>query len=275
MGSRVVVIIPARFESTRLPGKPLADLHGRPMIAHVYERARRVRGVDRVIVATDDERIQAAVAKFGGEVMMTSPAHRTGTDRLAEAVQGLDAEIVVNVQGDLPLLDPAMVEAALAPLRADEGLPMATIKTAIRAREEYENPNVVKVVCDAAGYALYFSRSPLPYHRDRGIGSSPHPVPLPEGEGTLGEGTVFGFKHIGLYVYRRDFLLTFARLAPTPLEQAEQLEQLRALEHGFRIKVAEVASASIEVDTPADLERARLHGKDDQLATGGTGRRGA
>ena len=274
MGSRVVVIIPARFESTRLPGKPLADLHGRPMIAHVYERARRVRGVDRVIVATDDERIQAAVAQFGGEVVMTSRAHRTGTDRLAEAVHGLDAEIVVNVQGDLPLLDPVMVESALAPLRADDGLPMATIKTAIRSREEYENPNVVKVVCDAAGYALYFSRSSLPYHRVSGVVSSPHPVPLPEGEGTIDERAVFGFKHIGLYVYRRDFLLTFARLAPTPLEQAEQLEQLRALEHGFRIKVAEVAAASIEVDTPADLERARMY-TNDQSATGGTGRRGA
>jgi 3-deoxy-manno-octulosonate cytidylyltransferase (CMP-KDO synthetase) len=265
MGSRVVVIIPARYESTRLPGKPLADLHGRPMIQHVYQRAQRVHGVDRVLVATDDERIRAAVAAFGGDVVMTSGAHRTGTDRLAEAATGLDADVVVNVQGDLPLLDPAMVEAALAPLRADAGLPMATIKTAIRAREELDNPNVVKVVTDAAGYALYFSRSPVPYRRDGGA--------------------ELGFKHIGLYVYRREFLLTFARLAPTPLERAEQLEQLRALEHGFRIKVAAVDAASIEVDTPADLERARaaLRGTGDdfpatsnqQPATGGAGRRGA
>jgi 3-deoxy-manno-octulosonate cytidylyltransferase (CMP-KDO synthetase) len=264
MGSRVVVIIPARYESTRLPGKPLADLHGRPMIQHVYERAQRARHVDRVLVATDDERIRAAVAGFGGDVVMTSGAHRTGTDRLAEAASRLDADVVVNVQGDLPLLDPAMVEAALAPLRADAGLPMATIKTAIVSREEWENSNVVKVVCDAEGYALYFSRSSVPHHRD-----------------SVG----FGFKHIGLYVYRRDFLLTFARLAPTPLEQAEQLEQLRALEHGFRIKVAEVASASIEVDTPSDLERARaaLRAASDQSpaindqrpAPGGAGGRGA
>ncbi|MGH7785444.1 MAG: 3-deoxy-manno-octulosonate cytidylyltransferase [Candidatus Binatia bacterium] len=237
MGSRVVVIIPARYESTRLPGKPLADLNGQPMIQRVYDRAARVRDVDRVLVATDDERIRAAVAGFGGDVVMTSAAHRTGTDRIAEVAQSLDADIVVNVQGDLPLLDPAMVDAAVAPLRADAGLPMATIKTAIRTREERDNPNVVKVVTDRDGYALYFSRHALPYHRD--------------GDGGLGH------KHIGLYVYRRDFLLSLAQLAPTPLEQAEQLEQLRVLEWGFRIRVAEVDAASIEVDTARDLERAR------------------
>jgi 3-deoxy-manno-octulosonate cytidylyltransferase (CMP-KDO synthetase) len=239
MGSRVVVIIPARYESTRFPGKPLADLHGQPMIQRVYERARATRGVDRVLVATDDARIRAAVDGFGGDVAMTSPAHRTGTDRIAEVAAGLDADVIVNVQGDLPLLDPAMVDAAVAPLQADAGLPMATIKTALRTREERDNPNVVKVVTDRDGYALYFSRSPLPYDRD----------------GALGAG--LGYKHIGLYAYRREFLLSFARLAPTPLERAEQLEQLRALEWGFRIKVAEVAAASIEVDTPRDLDRAR------------------
>ncbi|MBI1815344.1 MAG: 3-deoxy-manno-octulosonate cytidylyltransferase [Deltaproteobacteria bacterium] len=240
MGSRVVAIIPARYESTRLPGKPLADIHGQPMIQRVYERAQRAAGVDRVLVATDDARIRDAVAHFGGEVVMTSAAHRTGTDRIAEVVANLDADIVVNVQGDLPLLDPTMVAAAVAPLRAESGLPMATIKTAIRGDEELRNPNVVKVVTDRDGFALYFSRSPLPYWRD---GAAP--------------ADVLAHKHIGLYVYRRDFLLTFARLAPTPLEQAEQLEQLRALEWGFRIKVVEVAAASIEVDTARDLERAR------------------
>lgn len=240
MGSRVVVIIPARYESTRLPGKPLADLHGQPMIQRVYERACLTRDVDRVVVATDDERIRAAVDAFGGDVAMTSRAHRTGTDRIAEVAAALDADVVVNVQGDLPLLDPAMVEAAVAPLGADPGLSMATISTAIHSREELENRHVVKVVSDRDGYALYFSRSPLPYCRDG--------VPR---DGALGH------KHIGLYAYRRDFLLSFAQLAPTPLEQAEQLEQLRALEWGFRIKVVAVAAASIEVDTPADLERAR------------------
>ena len=238
MGS-VVVVIPARYESTRLPGKPLADLHGQPMIQRVYVRAARAPGVDRVLVATDDARIRAAVERFGGEVVMTARGHRTGTDRIAEVAAGLDADVIVNVQGDLPLLDPAMVAAAVAPLRSDAGLPMATIKTAIHTPEELHNPNAVKVVTDRDGFALYFSRSPLPFWRDGA---------RPEG---------LAYKHIGLYGYRRDFLLTFARLAPTPLEQAEQLEQLRALEWGFRIKVAEVAAASIEVDTEQDLERAR------------------
>jgi 3-deoxy-manno-octulosonate cytidylyltransferase (CMP-KDO synthetase) len=239
MGARVVAIIPARYESTRLPGKPLADLDGQPMIQRVYERAARASGVERVLVATDDARIRDAVQRFGGDVVMTGREHRTGTDRVAEVARGLDAEVIVNVQGDLPLLDPSMLGAAVAPLLADGGLPMATISTPIRSREEFTNPNVVKVVTDRDGYALFFSRSPLPHHRDG----------APSG--------VLGHKHIGLNVYRRDFLLSFAQLAPTPLEQAEQLEQLRALEWGFRIRVTEVEAASIEVDTPRDLERAR------------------
>lgn len=239
MGARVVVIIPARYESTRLPGKPLADIDGQPMIQRVYERAAQARGVERVLVATDDTRIRDAVRGFGGDVVMTGREHRTGTDRIAEVARTLDAEVVVNVQGDLPLLDPAIVGAALAPMLADAGLPMATISTPITSREDFANPNVVKVVTDRDGYALYFSRSPLPCHRDG----------APSG--------ALGHKHIGLYVYRRDFLLSFAELAPTPLEQAEQLEQLRALEWGFRIKVTAVEAASIEVDTPRDLERAR------------------
>ena len=239
MGSRVVAIIPARYESTRLPGKPLADINGQPMIQRVYERALRAEGVDRVLVATDDRRIETAVKQFGGDVVMTSAAHCTGTDRLAEVVANLDAEIVVNVQGDLPCLDPAMVATAVAPLRNDAGLPMATVKTAIRNEEDVRNPNVVKVVTDRDGFALYFSRSPLPYWRDAAGASD------------------VGYKHIGLYAYRRDFLLTFAGLAPTPLERAEKLEQLRALEWGFRIKVAETRAVGVEVDTPHDLERAR------------------
>jgi len=229
------------------------------MIQHVYERAQRARGIDRVVVATDDDRIRAAVEAFGGDVVMTGRTHPTGTDRIAEVAASLDADVVVNVQGDLPLLDPSMVDAAVAPLRDDKGLPMATIAAAIHTRQELENPNVVKVVTDRDGYALYFSRSPLPYHRD---GAS---------DGAL------GYKHIGLYAYRRDFLLSFARLAPTLLEQAERLEQLRALEWGFRIKVTEVAAASIEVDTPEDLQRARAalarlsarQGGDDQPPTTG------
>jgi 3-deoxy-manno-octulosonate cytidylyltransferase (CMP-KDO synthetase) len=239
MGLRVVAIVPARYESTRLPGKPLALIDGKPMIQHVYERTRAVQLIDHVLVATDDARIAAAVREFGGAVAMTSPTHESGTDRIAEVASGLDAEIVVNVQGDLPFLDAPTVGAAIALLRADAALPMATVKTPVREAVEMDNPNVVKVVTDRDGYALYFSRSPLPYWRSPAEG-------------------VRGYKHIGLYAYRRDFLLTFARLAPTPLERAEKLEQLRALEWGFRIKVAETSGGvGIEVDTPEDLERAR------------------
>jgi len=239
MSSEVVAIVPARYASTRFPGKPLAVIHGKPMIQHVYERTRAVGLVERVLVATDDARIAATVQHFGGEVVMTDATHRSGTDRIAEVARGLDAEIVINVQGDLPFLEGAMLEAPLALMRGDGALPMATVKTAIRDRTEMENPNVVKVVTDRDGCALYFSRSPLPYWRDQ-----------------AGE-SVLGYKHIGLYVYRRDFLLRFARLAPTPLERAEKLEQLRALEWGYRIKVATVDYTGIEVDTPQDLERAR------------------
>ena len=238
MGSRVVAIVPARFESTRLPGKPLALIGGKPMVQHVYERTCAARGVERALVATDDERVAAAVRGFGGEVVMTRPTHPSGTDRIAEVAESLTAAVVVNVQGDLPFLDPDMVEAALAPLLADATLPMATVKTAIRTPAEMDNPNVVKVVTARNGDALYFSRSPLPYWRD-------------------GAADTLGFRHIGLYAYRRDFLLRFARLAPTPLEQAEKLEQLRALEWGYRIGVAATEWHGIEVDTPEDLERAR------------------
>jgi len=232
-------MIPARYESTRLPGKPLALIQGKPMIQHVYERTRAVDLVDRVLVATDDARIATAVRDFGGEVVMTSPQHQSGTDRIAEAAGGLDADIIVNVQGDLPFLEPGMVRAAVELLREDTALPMATVKAPIREAREMANPNVVKVVTDRDGYALYFSRSPLPYWR-----------------GVANNGAL-GYKHIGLYAYRREFLLRLARLAPTPLEQAEKLEQLRALEWGFRIKVAETTCEGIEVDTPQDLERAR------------------
>jgi 3-deoxy-manno-octulosonate cytidylyltransferase (CMP-KDO synthetase) len=252
MGSKVVAIVPARYESTRLPGKPLALIDGKPMIQHVYERARRVALVQGVLVATDDARIAAAVRGFGGEAVMTRADHPSGTDRVAEVAAHLDADVIVNVQGDLPFLEAMMVDAAVAMMRADAALPMATLKTPIHSDAEMLNPNVVKVVTDREGYALYFSRSPLPYWREA----------VPAGAA----GGIRGYKHIGLYVYRRDFLLSFARLAPTPLEQAERLEQLRALEWGFRIRVAETAAVGIEVDTPHDLERARSMAADSQAS---------
>lgn len=210
------------------------------MIEHVYRRTSAVPGMDRVVVATDDERIAAAVRAFGGELAMTRPEHPSGTDRIAEVAAGLDCDIVVNVQGDLPFLEPDMVHRTVEMMREDPALPMATVKTPIHDPAEMANCNAVKVVTDRDGYALYFSRSPLPFWRD-GVA-----------------GPVLGHRHIGLYGYRRDFLLRFAKMAPTPLEQAEKLEQLRALESGYRIRVAEVEDGTgVEVDTPRDLERAR------------------
>lgn len=240
-----IAIIPARFASTRFPGKPLADLLGKPMIQHVYERVVQADGIDRVIVATDDERIAAAVRAFGGDVEMTRTDHPTGTDRLAEVAQRIDAQWIVNVQGDEPLIDPRMIAQALEPLRRDPDIVMGTLKTPIANVEEYLNPNVVKVVTDQQGFALYFSRAAIPHGRDLGSDLS---AALPQ---------ISAFKHVGLYVYRRDFLLAFPRLAATPLEGLEKLEQLRALEHGYRIHVVETDLVSLGVDTPADLELAR------------------
>jgi 3-deoxy-manno-octulosonate cytidylyltransferase (CMP-KDO synthetase) len=245
----IVAIIPARFGSTRLPGKPLSQIHGKAMVQHVWERARRARSVDRVLVATDDERVAEAVRAFGGEVAMTSRAHATGTDRLAEAVAGLDADIVVNVQGDEPMLDFSFVDAAVAPLRADPALAMSTVSLPLTDVEEMLSPAVVKVVVDARGDALYFSRSPIPFVRD-----------AVDRQASAAQAVARGLarKHVGLYAYRREALLRFAALAPTPLEQAESLEQLRALHHGIAVRVVPVeGSAGVAVDTLQDLERVR------------------
>ncbi len=239
----VVAIIPARYGSTRFPGKPLALLRHAPMIQHVYERTCLVQGLDRVLVATDDERIARTVHGFGGDVVMTSSTHPTGTDRLAEAARPLTADIIVNVQGDLPRFPPQMVEEAVIRLQESPEAAMATVRTPIYDDEEWRNPNVVKIVTDRNGYALYFSRSPIPCYRDA--------VPA-----SKGQGEALAFRHIGLYVYRRDFLLTFTTLAPTPLEEAEKLEQLRALEWGKKICVTQTERPTIEIDTPEDLIRA-------------------
>lgn len=245
--ARIVAVIPARYQSSRFPGKPLADLAGQPMIAHVYQRAAAAPGIDAVLVATDDARIAAAVEAFGGQVRMTRSSHRTGTDRIAEVAVDLDCDIILNVQGDLPLLEPGMIAQVVEPLRDDPELPMATLSRPITDPAELTNPNVVKVVSDRSGNALYFSRAALPYVRDPSPGRDrPHP-----------------FKHFGLYAYRRDFLLTLTTLPQTPLELAESLEQLRVLEHGYHIRVVETHYDIVEVDTPEDLERAR------QLMTAG------
>jgi 3-deoxy-manno-octulosonate cytidylyltransferase (CMP-KDO synthetase) len=234
--TRIVAIIPARYESSRFPGKPLALIAGRPMIEHVYRRVAS-SSVDLVLVATDDARIAEAVRAFGGCVVMTG-THRSGTDRLAEVAQSLACDIVVNVQGDEPLIEPQLIDHALAPL-ADPTVQMSTVRR-IAGAEELQNPNVVKVVVDRDGFALYFSRAPIPYRRSAG-----------------GPPAAVAWTHVGLYVYRRSLLLQLASLAPTPLEQSEMLEQLRALEHGVRIATVETTTETVGVDTPEDLERVR------------------
>jgi 3-deoxy-manno-octulosonate cytidylyltransferase (CMP-KDO synthetase) len=246
----IVAIIPARFGSTRLPGKPLSDIHGKPLVQHVHERVLQARGLDRVLVATDDERIAGVVRAFGGEAVMTSTDHATGTDRLAEAVGSTDARIVVNVQGDEPLLDPRAIEAVLAPFAEDPALPMSTVSVPLRDPAEVLSPHVVKVITDARGEALYFSRSPIPFVRSL-MGD-----PARAAEAVVRRG--LARKHLGLYAYRREALVRFASLPPAPLEEAEGLEQLRALHHGMAIRVVEKdLDGGVAVDTPEDLERVR------------------
>ena len=234
---RVVGIIPARLAATRLPNKPLLPIAGKTMIQRVWERARGARSLAEVAVATPDEAIARAVEAFGGRAIMTSDAHRSGTDRVAEAVGSMEATIVVNIQGDEPLLDPTTIDRAVEPLLADPGVAMTSLMCPCPP-EERDRPSTVKVVCDRAGNALYFSRSTIPHQRDASGGARV-------------------MQHIGLYAYRRERLLLLSSLAPTPLESTECLEQLRALEHGLGIRMVEVARAPLSVDTPEDLERVR------------------
>lgn len=236
---RIAGVIPARFGSTRLEGKPLVDIQGKPMIQHVYECACKARSLSQVLVATDDERVLRAVGEFGGTAVMTSPDHVSGTDRIAEVAGRLAADIVVNIQGDEPLLEPAIIDECVEPMLNDPAVVMATVMKQI-PESSYQDPGVVKVVCDLKGRALYFSRSLLPYPRNR-------------------TDAFRVFEHLGVYAYTKDFLLRFAKLPPTPLERIEGLEQLRALEHGFPIHVVETQSRGelVSVDTLEDLEQVR------------------
>lgn len=231
---KVLCVIPARYASTRLPGKPLALIAGKPMIQHVYERASRAAIPSEVVVATDSELVAEAVRNFGGKVMMTSPEHPSGTDRLAEvALSYGDADVIINVQGDEPMIPPEIIDRLAQAFEDNEDLNMATLKT-VMDEADYNNPNTVKVVTDQNGYALYFSRSLLPYPRNK-------PADFKV------------YKHVGIYAYRRSFLLSYAAYEPTPLEQIEGLEQLRVLENGERIKVLECKFKGIGIDTPEDL----------------------
>ncbi len=243
------VVIPARYASTRLPGKPLADIAGQPMIVRVAAAARGAR-TDGVWVATDDERIAAAVRQHGFDAVMTRTDHASGTDRIAEVADQLgwnDEDIVVNVQGDEPLLDPALIEAVATALHGNPDAAMATAAHPLSVAADMFNPNVVKVVCDVRGRALYFSRAPIPWDRDRFVETRDElPADLP------------AQRHIGLYAYRVSFLRRFGRLAVSPLERCESLEQLRALWHGYPIQVVTVDHPPAPgVDTPEDLERVR------------------
>jgi 3-deoxy-manno-octulosonate cytidylyltransferase (CMP-KDO synthetase) len=235
---KILGVIPARYASSRFPGKVLSLISGKSMLQHVWERASLARYLTGTVIATDDESVFQEARRFGAAVRMTRADHPSGTDRVAEVASAETAEIIVNIQGDEPLIDPAAIDAAVLPLADDPGLVMGTLKKKIEDPREVTDPNVVKVVTDRAGNAIYFSRSTIPYVRDR-----------QEAAATV------HYKHIGLYVYRRDFLLAYPDLPAGPLERAERLEQLRALENGFSIRVMETEYESLGVDTPEDLER--------------------
>jgi 3-deoxy-manno-octulosonate cytidylyltransferase (CMP-KDO synthetase) len=249
----VVAIIPARFSSSRLPGKPLLEIAGRPMVLHVVERALAAGCVSRAVVATDDERVYGAVRGAGYEALMTSPEHASWSDRLAEAAAQVEADLIVNVQGDEPLISPRTIERAVEALVGDGEASVSTAWEPAESAADVLSADVVKVVVDGRGRALYFSRSPVPYPRDAVRRHGSLEKALEKEPGLL---ATFR-KHTGLYVYRRAFLLEYARRQQTPLERAESLEQLRVLEHGFSIRVVEAASPSIGVDTAEDLRRVR------------------
>lgn len=234
----VVAVIPARYASTRLPGKPLVTLAGKPMVQHVYERTRLATTVDRVVVATDDQRIVDAVQGFAGEARMTRADHRTGTERIAEVAAHEKGDVFVNVQGDEPLIDPAAIDAAVHALLEEPPAQVATVATPIRQASDIMDPNVVKTVLDFDEYALYFSRAPIPWVRD-----------------TQQKVHVNYWKHLGLYVFQRDALIEYPTLPQGELERVEQLEQLRWLENGWRIRVTEVEHDAVSVDVPEDVAR--------------------
>jgi 3-deoxy-manno-octulosonate cytidylyltransferase (CMP-KDO synthetase) len=240
--SSVLAVIPARYHSSRLPGKVLLEIAGRPMIEHVYRRTANTSSIHGVIVATDDPRVASVVESFGGVAVLTRADHATGTDRIAEVVAALPCRLVVNVQGDEPLIEAETIDAAIRPVLADASIDVSTLSRPFRDAHEFTNPHVVKVVTDGRDRALYFSRAPVP-----GAHATTSPASI----------LAAARAHVGLYVYRREALLRLAALAETPLERLEGLEQLRALEHGMRIHVARVHHQSAGVDTPEDLERVR------------------
>lgn len=235
---QVVAVIPARYASTRFPGKPLAPIAGKPMVQHVYERAKQAQRVNRVLIATEDERVLSAAREFDGDALMTRAEHRSGTERIAEVAMQVQADVYVNVQGDEPLVHPAAIDALVEAISSDEGVKVATLCIPISTAKDIMDPNIVKVVVDFQGDALYFSRAPIPWIRDE--------------EARVGQQHC---KHLGLYAYRREALLEFPTLPPGQWEKLEQLEQLRLLENGYKIRVAETEHDSIAVDVPGDVAK--------------------
>lgn len=232
---KILGVIPVRFASTRFPGKPLAIISGKPMVQHVYERSKKSKSLDDLIIATDDSRIFSVAKGFGAKVVLTGE-HPTGTDRIAEVARNINTEIVVNIQGDEPVIDRRIIDDAVAPLIKDKKIVMSTLIHKIEKDDEIKNTNIVKVAVDKDNFALYFSRSEIPYYRNK-------------------DAKKIFYKHIGLYVYRKNFLLEFVKMPQSRLEKAEELEQLRALENGYRIKVVLTNYSSIPVDVPEDIKK--------------------
>lgn len=248
---RIVAVIPARWQSTRLKEKVLADIDGKPMLQHVWERVKKAHAVDEVIVACDKERVLKVAEAFGAKCMFTSPDHPSGTDRLSEIAGSVDADVYINVQADEPMISPLMIDQLAQVFEYEKNIQMATLIKRIDKKEDVTDPNVVKVVVDRKGFALYFSRSPIPYMRRNS--------PKIDEPGTIDDDQVVGgyYKHIGLYSYTKDFLFTYRNLPRSVLEMDEQLEQLRVLEHGYKIKTIETRHETIGVDTQEDLDRVR------------------
>jgi 3-deoxy-manno-octulosonate cytidylyltransferase (CMP-KDO synthetase) len=236
---KIIGVIPARYDSTRFPGKPLALINGKPMIQHVWENSSKSKLINELYVATDDKRIFDAVNAFWGNAVMTSKKHKSGSDRIGEVVKNKNCDIVVNIQGDEPFINPTNIDKAITPLIKDKNINVTTLCTKIKNKDEINNPNVVKVVTDKKGFALYFSRHTIPYNRDDMKGIS-------------------YYRHIGLYVYRKDYLMKFVKMKPSKLELTEKLEQLRILENGGRIKVVITNIDSVTVDTSSDLKKLKF-----------------
>ena len=247
---KILAVIPARWASTRFPGKPIADILGKPMVQWVSEQAQKASLITEVVIATDDKRIYDVVLDIGGKAVMTSPSHQSGTDRVAEAVRNIECDIVVNVQGDEPLIPSENIDRVIKPLLDSGELSVSTLMTAIHSRSEMLDPNICKVVVDNVGCALYFTRAPIPYNRDYGC-MNKSKIDNEMGANQM----ILGYKHIGVYAYRKSFLLKFSNMKTSQLENTEKLEQLRILENRYLIQVVETEQNSIGVDHPNDLDK--------------------